>query len=70
MGKIKKRKPVMPRELPRKPKAKKDEMGRAYMAKGGMRKPYKKGGYASIQDMEKKCGSMAGMNTMKIEGEK
>lgn len=37
---------------------------------GGGRVQYKKGGYASIQDMEKKCGSMTGMNTMKIEGEK
>jgi hypothetical protein len=37
---------------------------------GGGRIKYKHGGYASIQDMEKKCSSMAGMNTMKIEGEK
>jgi len=36
----------------------------------GGRIKYKHGGYASIQDMEKKCSSMAGMNTMKIEGEK
>lgn len=40
--------------------------------KGGMKKRmmYNKGGYASIGDMEKKCSSMAGMNTMKMEGEK
>ena len=37
---------------------------------GGGRIKYKHGGYASIEDMEKKCSSMAGMNTMKIEGEK
>jgi hypothetical protein len=37
---------------------------------GGGRIKYKHGGYASIQDMEKKCSSMAGMNTMKIKGEK
>jgi len=37
---------------------------------GGGRIKYKHGGYASIQDMEKKCSSMAGMNTMKMEGEK
>ena len=37
---------------------------------GGGRVNYKHGGYASVQDMEKKCSSMAGMNTMKIEGEK
>jgi hypothetical protein len=48
---------------------KKKRMG--YM-KGGMKKRmmYNKGGYASIGDMEKKCSSMAGMNTMKMEGEK
>jgi hypothetical protein len=80
MGKMKKRKPIMPRELPRKPKAKKDEMGRSSLMYGGMAKKkkmmgggrvnYKHGGYASVQEMEKKCSSMAGMNTMKIEGEK
>lgn len=37
---------------------------------GGGRVNYKHGGYASVQEMEKKCSSMAGMNTMKIEGEK
>ena len=48
---------------------KKDAMGRSGLKKGG-RAIYNKGGYASVQDMEKKCSSMAGMNTMKIEGEK
>jgi len=48
---------------------KKDAMGRQALMNGGRAK-YNKGGYASIQDMEKKCNSMAGMNTMKIEGEK
>jgi len=48
---------------------KKDAMGRQALMNGGRAK-YNKGGYASVQDMEKKCSSMAGMNTMKIEGEK
>ena len=48
---------------------KKDAMGRQALMNGGRAK-YNKGGYASVQDMEKKCSSMAGMNTMKIKGEK
>ena len=41
-----------------------------YMKGGMKRMMYNKGGYASISEMEKKCSSMSGMNTMKIEGEK
>ena len=33
---MKKRKPVMPREMPKKPKAKRDEQGRYGMMSGGL----------------------------------
>lgn len=55
------RKPIVP--------IKKDAMGRSGLKKGG-RAIYNKGGYASVQDMEKACMSKTGYNTMKIKGEK
>ena len=38
---------------------------RDLMAGGGYRMPYNKGGYASIQEMEKSCGSKVSQNRMK-----
>ena len=48
---------------------KKDTMGRSGLKKGG-RAIYNKGGYASVQDMEKACMSKTAYNTMKMKGEK
>jgi hypothetical protein len=36
MGKMKKRKPVMPREMPKKPKGKRDSEGRYSLNAGGL----------------------------------
>lgn len=61
IGLVGNRKPIVP--------IKKDDMGRSGLKKGG-RAIYNKGGYASVQDMEKACMSKTGYNTMKIKGEK
>jgi len=45
----------------------------AYGSGGKARKAYAhggKGGYGSVQDMEKACNKMVGMNTMDMKGEK
>jgi hypothetical protein len=55
------RKPIVP--------IKKDAMGRKGLMNGG-RAVYNRGGYASVQDMEKAYMSKTGYNTMKIKGEK